>query len=124
MTGFGNCLDIDSSATFAAAGGPGSRTGVLTFENTILDCGTNIVENDEETPDPWSVQEFFDEQPGNMEMDPALDGLFPPEGAIYTTGFELDPLVYGEFFEHVDFIGAFRSRETAWHYNWSEFLED
>jgi hypothetical protein len=124
VSGFGSCLDIDSAATFDAAGGPGARTGVLTFENTILNCGTNIVENDEDTPDPWSVQQFFDEQPGNSEGDPGLDGVFPPEGAAYLSGFELDPAVYGDFFEHTDYIGAFRSRDSAWHYNWSEFLGD
>jgi hypothetical protein len=124
VTGFGSCLDIDSAATFNAAGGPGARTGVLTFENTILDCDTNIVENDEDTPDPWSVQDFFDEQPGNSEGDPMLDGVFPPAGAGYLSGHPLDPMVYGDFFEHVDYIGAFRSRDSAWHYNWSEFLDD
>jgi hypothetical protein len=124
VTGFANCLDIDSAATFNAAGAPGARTGVLTFENTILNCGTNIVENDEDTPDPWSVQDFFDEQPGNSERDPALDGVFPPEDAEYLSGYPLDPMVYDDFFEDVDYIGAFRSRDSAWHYNWSEFLSD
>jgi hypothetical protein len=124
VTGFQNCLDIDSAATFNAAGGPGARTGVLTFNNTILDCATNIVENDEDTPDPWSVQDFFDEQDGNSEQDPMLDGVFPPEDADYLSGYELDPAIYGDFFEHVDYIGAFRSQATAWHYNWSEFVDN
>lgn len=124
VTGFGTCLDIDSAATFAAAGSPGNLTGVLTMENTILNCGTNIVENDEDTPDPWSSVEFFNSQPGNMQMNPGLDGVFPPDGAAYSSGFELDPLVYGDFFDHVDYIGAFRSRSSAWHYGWSEFVEN
>jgi hypothetical protein len=125
VTGFENCLDIDSTATFDAAGSapfPDGLTGVLTMENTILNCSTNIVENDEDVADPWSVQDFFDSQPGNMEMNPNLDSLFPPAGAMYSQGFELDPMVYDDFFEDVDYIGAFRSREAAWIWNWTEFL--
>jgi hypothetical protein len=116
-------FDLDEASTFEAAGGPGARTGVLTMENTILDCNTNIRADDEGGPDPWSVQEWFDEQPGNMEVDPMLvDGVFPPADAGYTTGYPLDPTVFDDFFEDVDYIGAFRSREQAWHYKWTEFL--
>jgi hypothetical protein len=43
VTGFDKCLDIDDPATFTVAGAPGSLTGDLTFENTILNCNTNIV---------------------------------------------------------------------------------
>ena len=124
VTGFGTCLDIDDAATFAAAGTPGNLTGVLTFENTILNCGTNIVENDEAAADPWSSIAFFNGQPGNSLGNPNLDGVFPPANAAYLSGFRLDPEVYDDFFEDVDWIGAFRSRDSAWHYNWSEFLDD
>ena len=124
VTDFDKCLDIDSAATFTAAGTPENLTGVLTMENTILNCNTNIVENDEDTPDPWSVQDFFDNQPGNMEMNPGLNGgIFPPANATYLSGFELDPMVYDDFFEDVDYIGAFRSRDSAWIWNWTEFYD-
>jgi hypothetical protein len=123
VTGFANCIDIDSTSTFTAAGTPSSLTGVLTMENTIVNCPTNFVEDDEGGPDPWSTQAFFDAQPGNMEMNPMLNGVFPPDGAIYLQGFPLDPMVYDDFFEDVDWIGAFRSSNSAWHYNWSEFLQ-
>ena len=124
VSDFRNCLDIDSSATFSAAGTPTALTGVLTMENTIMNCDTNFVENDEDTPDPWSTQSFFDAQPGNSEINPMLDGAFPPADAPYLQGFHLDPMVYDDFFEDVDWIGAFRSRDSAWHYNWSEFVND
>jgi hypothetical protein len=125
VTDFGSCLDIDDPATFTAAGAPGNLTGTLTFENTILNCATNIVENDDSAnPDPWSVTTWFTGQPGNSLSDPNLDGVFPPEGAAYLSGHPLDPEVYDDFFENVDWIGAFRSRDSAWHYNWSEFLGD
>ncbi|NNK37424.1 MAG: hypothetical protein HKP03_03010 [Xanthomonadales bacterium] len=121
--------DIDETATFNAAGGPGQRTGVLTMENTILDCATNIVTDDEEddtgqpVQDPWSVQDWFDEQEGNREVDPMLEGFFPPMGADYLTGFPLNPMVFDDFFEDVDHVGAFRSRSSAWIWNWTEFLD-
>lgn len=125
VTKFGTCLDIDSTATFDAAGTPpDGLTGVLTMENTIFNCATNFVENDESTADPWSVATFFTSQPGNMQMNPNLDGIYPPPGAAYASGFPLDPSVYDDFFEDVDFIGAFRSEEDSWTDNWTEFVED
>ncbi len=121
FTGFSSCINIDDAATFNDAGAPpfpAGLTGVLTMENTIVNCPTNFVED---PADPWSTQVFFDSQPGNMEMNPNLDGVFPPENASYTQGFYLDPEVYGEFFDHVDYIGAFYSRDSAWIWNWTEF---
>jgi hypothetical protein len=121
FTGFSSCINIDDDATFNAAGTPpfpAGLTGVLTMENTIVNCPTNFVESGS---DPWSTQVFFDSQPGNMEMNPNLDGVFPPANAGYLQGFNLDPAVYGDFFDHVDWIGAFYSRDSAWIWNWTEF---
>lgn len=95
---------------------------MLTFENTMLNCATNIVENDE-GKDPWSSITGFTGQPGNSFGNPNLVGPFPPDGAPYLNGFELDPEVYDDFFDKVDWIGAFRSRDAAWHYGWTEFLD-
>ena len=114
---FDKCLDIDSSATFAVA-----QAGELTFENTILNCDSdNIVENDEDTPDPFSVSEWFAGQRGNAEADPMLDGIFLPEGSMYLKGYTLDPAVYDDFFDDTDYVGAFRSRGSAWTQGWTEF---
>lgn len=123
VTGFGTCLNIDSDETFINGGTPpfpAGLTGELTMTGTILDCDTNIVED---AADPWSTQAWFDAQEGNSESDPMLDGIFPPEDADYLRGYPLDPMIYGEFFDHVDYIGAFRSRESAWIWNWTEFLD-
>ncbi len=124
VTGFSSCIDIDSSATFAAAGTPAdSLSGVLTMENTLVNCATNFVEDDEGGADAWSTQTWFDSQAGNAEQNPALNGVYPPAGASYLSGFDLDPAVFGDFFEDVDWIGAVRSEDSAWHYNWSIFVD-
>ena len=111
---FDKCLDVDSSSTFNVM-----QNGELTMENTVLSCNTDIVENDEDTADPFSVIAWFDGQPGNTRgMDPMLDGVFLPQGSPYAVGYDLDTMVYDDFFDDVDYIGAFRSRSSAWIWNW------
>jgi len=117
FTDFGTCLDIDSSATFTNAGTPGSLTGNLTMENTILNCATPFVE---EAGDPWTVQSWFEAQPGNMQMNPGLNGPFPPAGAGYLHGYPIDRNTFGPFFNAVDYIGAFSdSGAAAWTHGWT-----
>ena len=121
VTGFDRCLDIDDTATFDVA-----TAGDLTFSNTILHCPTTIVENDQDTPDPWSVTTWFNDQPGNQNgVDPMLNGVFLPAGSPYLSGYPLDDTLYADdFFEDVDHVGAFRSRASAWIWGWTEFLQD
>jgi len=122
LTNFDRCINIDSSATFTAAGTPpNSLTGVLTMENTLVDCTTNFVVD---AADPWTTASWFTSQPGNAEQDPQLDGIYPPANADYLAGYNLDPAVFGEFFEFVDWIGAVRNADSAWHHNWSIFVDE
>jgi len=118
FTDFGTCLDIDSSATFTNAGTPPSNlTGNLTMENTIINCATPFVEED---GDPWTVQSWFEAQPGNMQMNPGLVGPFPPAGASYLHGYPIDRDTFGPFFDAVDYIGAFSdSGPAAWTHGWT-----
>ena len=121
VTDFDSCLDIDSSATFAVA-----QAGDLTFTNTVLNCNTPIVENDEDTPDPFSVIQWFEGQSMNYNgVDPMMDGAFLPEGSPYLSGHSCDPDVYAsDFFDDVDYVGAFRSRDSAWVWGWTEFNQN
>jgi hypothetical protein len=121
VTDFDRCLDIDSSATFAVA-----QAGDLTFTNTVLNCNTPIVENDEDTPDPFSVIQWFEGQSMNYNgVDPMMDGAFLPEGSPYLSGHSCDPDVYAsDFFDDVDYVGAFRSRDSAWVWGWTEFNQN
>lgn len=117
FTNFGNCLDIDSSSTFTNAGTPPDQlTGNLTMENSIVNCTNNFVEED---GDPWTVQSWFEAQEGNMAMDPALEGVFPPESASYTSGFPINMDDFDSFFQNNDYIGAFSGARNAWTHGWT-----
>jgi len=117
FTDFGTCIDIDSSATFANAGTPVNLTGNLTMENTIINCATPFVE---ESGDPWTVQSWFEAQPGNMQANPMLNGPFPPAGASYLHGYPIDRDTFGNFFDDVDYIGAFSNNgSAAWTHGWT-----
>lgn len=118
ITGFENCLDIDSSATFAAAGNPANLSGTLSMQNTVVSCAVNFVEED---GDAFTVQSFFEAQAGNEATNPELDGIYPT--AATPTGKNIDPQLWGAFFDKVDFVGAFPSKTQAWTSGWTEFLK-
>jgi hypothetical protein len=121
VTDFGSCLDIDDQATFDQA----VPEGNLTFTNTILNCATTIVEDDDGA-DPFDVTAWFNGQTGNQNgVNPNLDGVFLPANSPYLSGYPLDETIYADdFFDNVDYIGAFRSRASAWIWGWTEFLQD
>lgn len=117
FTDFGSCIDIDSASTFTNAGTPpNALSGNLTMENTILNCATNFVE---EPGDPWTVQSWFAAQQGNMQMNPALEGPFPPDGASYLKGFPINMDEFDSFFQNYGHIGAFSGAEAAWTHGWT-----
>ncbi|MFK8011710.1 MAG: hypothetical protein AB8B80_06695 [Marinicellaceae bacterium] len=118
VTGFEKCLDIDSSATFAAAGSPANLTGGLTMENTVISCDFNY---EEEEGDAFTVQSFFEAQTGNIVADPALMGIYPT--AATPTNMSIDPEKWGAFFDKVNYVGAFKSQSQAWTNGWTEFLD-
>ena len=121
VTNFDVCINMDSASTFAAAGTPpNSLTGVLTMENTLINCVTDFAVD---AADPWTTASWFTSQAGNAEQDPQLVGVIPPTNANYLSGFVLDPAVFDEFFDKVDYIGAVRNADSAWYYNWSIFMD-
>lgn len=118
VTGFERCLDIDSDATFAAAGTPANLSGVLTMQNTVISCDVNF---DEDESDAFTVQNFFESQVGNMISNPSLDNIYPT--AVTPTNFNIDAVVWGDFFDKVNYVGAFKSKSHAWTNGWTEFLD-
>ncbi len=120
VTGFATCLNIDSAATFTAAGTPQALTGTLTFENTIFNCPTNFAVD---ASDPWTTASFISAQAGNETTNTNLTGIYPPANATFLKDKDMDPEVFGDFFDKVDWAGAVRSADSAWHYNWSIFVD-
>lgn len=120
VVGSGTCIDIDDTSTFTAAGTPGNLTGTLTIQNSVVNCAENF---DEEGSDGFSVSNWYTSQQGNEVGNPGLNGPFPPAGAAYLTGKTIDPSTFGDFFDKVDYSGAFQSEGGAWIHGWTEFLQ-
>lgn len=118
VTGFEKCLDLDSGATFAAAGTPANLSGTATMENTIISCAQNF---EEEDGDAFTVQAFFEAQMGNQVANPALDGIFPTDATPSVP--PMDGSKFGNYFDKTDYPGAFKNKETAWTNGWTEFLD-
>ncbi len=118
VTGFEKCLDLDSSATFAAAGTPTSLSGTATMENTIISCAQNF---EEEDGDAFTVQSFFEAQTGNQVADPALNNIYPTANTPAVMA--MDPAKFGSFFDKTNYAGAFKSQANAWTNGWTEFLD-
>lgn len=117
FTDFQNCLDIDSDATFTAAGTPPDNlTGTLTIQNSVVNCATNFVEED---GDPWTVQSWFEADGTNQEIDPGLENLiFLPAGSDLESGFPIDFTIFDSFFLNQDYVGAFGPGQ-AWTSGWT-----
>ncbi len=118
VTGFEICLDLDSDATFAAAGSPGSLTGTATMENTVISCDLNF---EEEDGDAFTVQSFFEAQSGNQVADPALNNIYPTSSTPSVGA--IDSAKFGSFFDKTNYVGAFKSQAGAWTNGWTEFLD-
>jgi len=115
ITGMGDgCIDIDQTETFTAAGTPDNLTGVMTMNNSVVDCASNFVED---TDEPYTVESWFSAQDGNVELStgmtdyinsPAVNALdhFAPQGL-------------GSFFDKVDYVGAVPSAEADWTEGWT-----
>lgn len=113
VTGFGDsCIDIDHQSTF-------DNIDNLTVVNSIaFGCGVTFGESPD---DPFSVADWFFSQEGNVEVDPMLSGYLPMPGSpalgIGTVPFQDD------FFDNVDYAGAFSSREADWTKPWAIGLD-
>ena len=118
VTGFEKCLDLDSDATFAAAGTPANLSGTGTMENTIISCDQNF---EEEDGDAFTVQSFFEAQMGNQVANPALNNIYPTSATPSVMAMDGDK--FGAFFDKTNYAGAFKSQAGAWTNGWTEFLD-
>jgi hypothetical protein len=119
------CVAIEGAPTVAAAGAPGSLTGVLTANNVkIFGCAANYRDGTGVTA--GYTQSWFTGQAGNevlaasalaagsvLPNGQAPAGVFPPAGATAPG--------LNDWFVATDYVGAFRSNADAdnWTLGWA-----
>lgn len=113
ITGFPDCISIDSEATFLNAGTPGNLSGELTMVNSFVNCANNFKDGNGAT---FSVAEWFTSQPGNSTEDPLLNDFLPAFGSPLTLG---GAPVNDAFFDVVDYVGAFKDANDDWTQEWT-----
>lgn len=115
ITGMGDgCIDIDQTETFTAAGTPNSLSGVLTMNNSVVDCATNFIE---ETDEPYTVESWFTAQDGNTELVTGMTDYINSSEVNTLQYFE--PETLGSFFDETDYVGAVPSVEEDWTAGWT-----
>jgi len=115
ITGMGDgCIDIDQIETFTAAGTPDNLTGVMTMNNTVVDCASNFVED---TDEPYSVESWFLAQDGNVELSTGMSDYINSSAVNALDYFQ--PETLGPFFDETDYIGAVPSAEEDWTEGWT-----
>ena len=115
IVGMGDgCIDIDTTETFTAAGPPVNLTGVLTMNNSVVDCDTNFIEDAGEA---FTVESWFTEQDGNVELATGMTDYInsPAVNALQAT----DPTSLGSYFEEADYVGSVPSAEEDWTAGWT-----
>ncbi len=113
ITGFPNCITIDSAATFLNAGVPGNLSGELTMVNSFVNCSNNFKDGSGAT---FSVADWFTSQSGNSTENPLMDGYLPAFGSPLTFG---GTPVNDAFFDAVDYVGAFKDTSDDWTQEWT-----
>jgi hypothetical protein len=110
ITGFKKaCFDIDDNETFKNNG--------IKIENSIISCTKNA---EVEDGDLWATDLWLSQQ-GNILKNPELEGFYPLETSpAIGAGVTLDDF----FFEPVDFIGAFASKEDNWEDSWTSIVKE
>ena len=116
----GECLEIDNSATVAAA-----QAGDLTIENSVIACSENFADT--------TTQDWFQGVASNVTLDETAGVLTSGyvtaseitdgSGAPVTVTPKTDLSSIDPFFDDVDFIGAV-SEDDDWTNGWTVGLRD
>ncbi len=130
VTGFNDaCLDLDHTETFENAMSGDTLSGELTITNSILDCVTNFKmdnekdEDDNAITDPFSVEDFYNDQDGNQLTDPQLADAMNQAAPDFSPASGSPALSGGQapsdaFFTEASFIGAIGS-DNDWTQGWT-----
>jgi hypothetical protein len=115
IAGFGDgCIDIDTTETFTAAGTPNNLTGVLTMNNSVVDCTTNFIEDAGEA---FTTEAWFSAQDGNTELSTSMTDYINSSAVNAESAFDASSL--GSFFDSVDYIGAVPDTDSDWTDGWT-----
>jgi hypothetical protein len=117
-TGFArSCITIEGAPTQAAAGPANNLTGVLTINNSIIDCATNFRTGS--GVDSGYTQAWFTAQAGNEARVLNLNGYLPTAQSN-VLGKRFNP-GNDHWFAPTDYAGAFRSADPKddWTQGWT-----
>ncbi|MFA7321366.1 MAG: hypothetical protein WC000_07865 [Dokdonella sp.] len=107
------CLNLSNLPTYVAAGTPAALSGVLTIDHVFLNCATPFITA---AGAPFTVDAFFNAQPGNSLADAMLNGYLPMSNSPVRTG---GRLIENPFFEPAPYAGAFSGASDDWMQAWS-----
>ncbi|MFW5967575.1 MAG: hypothetical protein ACOCV2_08665, partial [Persicimonas sp.] len=116
------CLDLDNSATYENGWDGGELTGELEIQNSIVHDCPEMFDEDDSDDAPMTVQEWFEAGENNQEADPMLGDPTSVDSPDYLPASDSPAMADSiqpddDFFEDVDFIGAFG--EEDWTEGWT-----
>jgi len=117
----GGCIQIDGLRTYQNAGTSAtSLSGQLTAEGTYVDCPGKEFNDKFKQGEvvPFTTEQWFRAQPGNVVGDPKLAGIYPAANSpLLTAGVKIaDP---DKFVDETSYAGAFKDANDNWHTEWS-----
>ncbi len=117
----GGCIQIDGLRTYQNAGtSANSLSGQLTAAGTYVDCPGKEFNDKFKQGEvvPFTTEEWFRAQPGNVVGNPKLAGIYPAANSpLLTAGVKIaDP---DKFVDETSYAGAFKDANDNWHTEWS-----
>jgi len=115
------CVRVEGAPTQAASGPTTALTGVLTLQNSIIDCANNFGDGSGVTAGYSAA--WFAAQPGNEARALGLEGFLPTD-ASDVLGKEFNPA--SDWFVSTDYAGAFRSNDAKdnWATGWTHRINE
>lgn len=110
-----SCVSVQDAATEAASGPVGSLSGLLTMNNTVIDCANSFRDSGVTA---GYTQAWFTSQAGNVAADPQLSG-FLPAASSPVFGKVFAPT--DDWFVPTDYAGAFAGPNASndWTAGWT-----
>jgi len=113
-----SCVSVQDAATEAASGAVGSLSGVLTMNNTVIDCAVSFRDSGVTA---GYTQAWFEAQSGNVAADPQLTGFLPAAGSpVFGKTFAPGD----DWFVPTNYAGAFAGPDASndWTAGWTHNL--